>query len=219
MKIVLFDIDGTLLSTGGAGYRAIDAIFANLHGVQNITAGFSAGGMTDDLILQELFHKALARSPAPNELELIRKHYLDEFAHHYKNHARLKVFPHVVATVQALAKRADISLGLATGNYKKTAYQKIASIGLAEYFAYGGFGCDSASREELTTKAYERALKNIKTKPKAVYVVGDTTRDIDCARHIGAKVIAVATGAHSRERLANANPDFLIEDFSEFPEI
>lgn len=216
-KIFLFDIDGTLLSSGGAGYKAFNEIFKTRHNVNYVTEGFSAGGMTDDLIIRELFWRAKGRYPDLNEISEIREWYIRIFPLYYAQSQKIRIMPKAIETVTALAKQDDVSLGLATGNYKITAYEKIRKIGLDHHFTYGGFGCDSELRENLTAKALERALEQIGTTPEAVFVVGDTTRDIECARHIGAKSIAVATGSHSKDVLKQAEPDYLLTDFSEFP--
>ncbi len=217
MKVILFDIDGTLLKTGGVGYAVFDRIFADFYSVPNVTKGFSAGGKTDDIIIHELFGKIHARAPRADELQKIRGRYLELFPQYYQKADSVQILPRAVETVQALAQRPNVSLGLATGNYKQTAYAKIRKIGLADHFGYGGFGCDSAERESLTAMALTRALERLPTKPSQVYVVGDTHRDIECARHIGAQAIAVATGSNSYADLKSRNPDYLLKDLSEFP--
>lgn len=219
MQVVLFDIDGTLLTSGGAGYKAFNAIFSNLYGVTDVCKGFKAGGMTDDLIIGQLYQSALGRDATAEEVLQVRQAYIESFAGYYAQTERLRIMPLAVETVTALAQNKNISLGLATGNYKQTAYEKIKRLKIDQHFAYGGFGCDSPSREELTALALQRGKDHIGREPSAVYIVGDTTRDIECAKHIGAKVIAVATGAHAFEVLAELQPDYLIRDFSEFPDL
>ena len=178
MQVVLFDIDGTLLTSGGAGYHAFNAIFTNLYGVDDVTKGFSAGGMTDDLIIQQLFVTAIGREANPAELQQVRQAYIESFPHYYAKAERLRIMPLAVETVTALSQNQNVSLGLATGNYKQTAYEKIKRLKIDQHFAYGGFGCDSASREELTALALERGKQHIGSEPSEVYIIGDTTRDI-----------------------------------------
>ncbi len=116
MQVVLFDIDGTLLTSGGAGYQAFNAIFTNLYGVDDVTKGFKAGGMTDDLIIQQLFLTALGREANPTELLHVRNAYVDSFPHYYAKTERLRIMPLAVETVTVFSTEQKCFIG--TGHWQ-----------------------------------------------------------------------------------------------------
>lgn len=219
MKVILFDIDGTLVTAGGAGTVAFNQTFVDFYNVNNICEGLSCGGKTDDLIIIELFHKAFQTQPDPNEILKIKTRYIEYFAKSIYETPRFKILPHAKETVEHLAKQENVLLGIATGNYKEPAYHKLKRAELDHHFSFGGFACDGTDREVLTQKAHERALEKLGHNNCDIFIVGDTPRDIECAHHIGAKAIAVTTGRYSKNDLTAYKPEFLLSDLSEFPEI
>ncbi|MBI4412673.1 MAG: HAD hydrolase-like protein [Deltaproteobacteria bacterium] len=217
MHLFLFDIDGTLLLTGGAGLTAVNRTFKEVCGIDPELKFIEASGKTDPLILFELFAQVMRRRPQNGELERFREVYESSMAEELPRASHFRVLAGAAEFVELLSKRSDVMLGLATGNFEKTAWQKLKRAGLEGYFKFGGFGSDSPIRRELTRIGLERGIKHIGggIKINGVYVVGDTIHDIDCGRFIGAKTVAVASGFVSAEELKAAQPDFFFPSLVE----
>ncbi|HUH02208.1 MAG TPA: HAD family hydrolase [Kofleriaceae bacterium] len=216
--LYLFDIDGTLLLTGGAGTRAINAIFARHYAVADAMSGIQPGGKTDPLILTEIFENTLRRAPTPAELQEFLDEYVPLLAIEIAAATNFRTMPHAHECLAFLRERG-VPLGIATGNVKGAARAKLDHIGLWDSFAFGGFGCDHPERGALVACAIERARAHV-ARPVAeeeIIVVGDTIRDIEAARACGVRVIAVATGSTSRHELAAADPDAVFDTLAELP--
>lgn len=220
-KIVfLWDIDGTLLLTGGAGKSAFQKVFTELFGIQgDVWGDYGPHGKTDYAIIATLYAKLFGVSPSPGEIARIAAHYRKCFEEDLRLTPGFRLMPRAKETVEALAARPDVSLGLATGNFKEAAYLKLKLAGLDSHFGYGGFGCDATERVELTRTAYHRAVKNIGGDPLELYLVGDTVHDVSCGQAIGAKTIAVCTGGSTREELQEAGATWVLEDLTRFFDI
>ena len=221
MHLFLFDIDGTLLLTGGAGLIAVNRAFKE---VCHVTPGLKfieASGKTDPLILFELFAQVMRRRPQSGELQRFEEVYEKCMAEELPRAPHFRVLAGAAEFVELLSKRPDMVLGLATGNFEKTAWQKLKRAGLDGYFKFGGFGSDSSVRRELTRIGLERGVKHVGNRVKidGVYVVGDTTHDIDCGKFIGAKTVAVASGFVSAEELQAHHPDFFFPSLLEAGEV
>lgn len=214
----LFDIDGTLLLTGGAGSVAINSLFLERYGVVGAMNGVSAGGKTDPMILQECAREHMRRELKQEEIETILNEYIPLLVAEMAIAENFRIMPHVQQCLSFVASSQEF-VGIATGNIAAAADAKLRRAGLHEYFHFGGYGCDSAARSELVAKAIERgrALADRSLDAPDFVVVGDTVRDIVAARDCGARVVAVATGHVSREELADAKPDALWDTLAELP--
>lgn len=218
MSLVLFDIDGTLLLSGGAGVRAMTRAFASAFGVPDAFEGIAVAGHTDSFLLsQALARTKLADTPAVHER--FRAVYLpllvEEIAR--PGSGRRGVMPGVTALLTALAADRSFHPALLTGNYEEAARIKLSHFGLAGYFGWGAFGEESPDRNELGRRALARARERLvpaEACARAV-VVGDTPHDVACARAAGARAIAVATGSYSRPELDAAGADEVVADLSD----
>ena len=206
--ILLFDIDGTLLRTGGAGMQAMARAFERLYGVADAFAGIDMGGRSDSWILQS----ALAQQGLPHE-PAVRERFAQAYAEALAETLPLfdgQIMPGIPALLEALAEAAVVR-GLGTGNFRRTSLLKLRHFGLAEHFLDGGFGEDSADRREILALGVVR-LRAAAREDAAVVVIGDTTHDIAAARAIGARAVGVATGRVSVAELAGAGADVVLPD-------
>lgn len=203
--------------TGGAGLTAVNRAFKEVCGIDPELKFIEASGKTDPIILFELFAQVMRRRPQNGELARFQEVYESCMAEELRRAPRFRLLPGAAELVKLLSKRADTVLGLATGNFEKTAWQKLKRGGLDGYFKFGGFGSDSPIRRELTRIGLERGIKHIGEDAKidGVFVVGDTVHDIDCGKFIGAKTIAVAGGFVSAEELQAHQPDFFFPSLLE----
>lgn len=210
-RVVLFDIDGTLITSGGAGGRAWHEAFRLCFGVTADIHAFTEVGMTDPEVAKKTFTGTLGRTPSTDELATLVMGYVKALPEQIETSAGYRVLPGVVHLLESLAAKGAL-LGVVTGNIEGAARIKIARGGLDRYFAFGGYGSDSAHRGELTRKAIERAgiIHGHAIDPAQVFVVGDTRRDIEAAEYAGAISVAVATGEYSEEELRRAHPDHVL---------
>ncbi len=215
MKLLLFDIDGTLLLTNGAGTRAANRAFEKIYGIKNAMNQIDAAGKTDPLILKEIFLNELNRDYAQQEARALYDHYIP-FLEEETGKAEITVMPGVRQLLENLTAREDMVLGVATGNIEEGAWIKLRSAGLDKHFKFGGFGSDSHSREHLILKALDRAKDHIAhpTEFEKIFVIGDTPYDINHGRAAGALTVGVATGSYSRAQLEEHNPDHLFDDLN-----
>lgn len=202
--LYLFDIDGTLLHAAGSGRAAFDAVMTDLHGVANASEGIRYGGKTDHAIIDEIFAARLGRTSTLAERDAFIDAYIPKL-HELLVTKGVEVLAGVVDTLRYLQQQ-PVRLGVATGNVRRGADAKLGAAGLAAWFDVGGYGCDSIVRAELVAKAIERGRAGREV--REVVVVGDTIHDISAARACGATVVAVATGADSKEALAHADAVF-----------
>lgn len=211
MICTLFDLDGTLVSTGGAGIRALDKSVHLTHGVVNASRGVKAAGKTDPAIIREIFRKRFGRDCTKNEMSFVQKNYLRYLRFECEHSPDYKVFDGVTELLVAL-RRSGILMGLGTGNIQEGARIKLKRARLNRFFPFGGFGSDHEDRIRLLkialTKARRFSRRNIK--PEEVFVVGDTVRDIRAARAAGFKVIAVGTGSTAESVLRKCKPDLYL---------
>jgi phosphoglycolate phosphatase-like HAD superfamily hydrolase len=221
-RLLLFDIDGTLLLTGGAGKRAMERAFLDLFGVTDALAGVSMAGRTDRW-LAELALTRHGLESSREHLEAFRSRYLRELhtSIHEPGRGHRGLLPGVEALLDRLAVRDAWHLALLTGNYRDGARIKLSHFGVWDRFAWGAFGDDHAERGALARAAVDAAPSQGVTLADARHavVVGDTPFDIACARAASASVIAVATGHHTREELAACEPDLLLDDLTDIDAI
>lgn len=213
--VLLFDIDGTLLLSGGCGKIALNRIFKELYGENDIWDNLKPDGKTDVAIIRECYQRRFKREPDAIEIHQLKQAYLRENAIELKRATRFRLMPHVPETLAKLATYDHIVMGLATGNFKASGLDKLARGGIDHYFRFGGFACDSEDRLTLTRKALERAREYLGGPPKDLYIIGDTVHDIRCGKAIGAKTVAVCTGSTTRETLEAERPDQILATLAE----
>jgi len=215
MLTFLFDIDGTLLDTRGAGRAAFEAVLAAEFGVQQMAADVPYAGRTDRAIVADLFscHGIDATPAAWDRFVAAYPQRLRETLSRYHG----SVLPGVTQLIDHLHRRENLLLGLLTGNLRSGADLKLAHYGLADFFAFGGFGDHHTSRDDVARAALVAAerLQDGAADGHQVVVVGDTPHDVGCGKVIGAQTIAVATGSSTLETLAETAPDLLLNDLSD----
>jgi phosphoglycolate phosphatase-like HAD superfamily hydrolase len=214
-RLLLWDIDGTLISTGAAGQRAIVLATAQQFGGSGDLDGVEIAGRTDTSIT----HQILAKYGEPiteESMGSFLKLYLELLAHELPL-SQGRVMPGVLELLQRAESGPDTILGLLTGNLRHGAQLKLEHYQLWHFFAFGAFADDHHDRNELGAFALTRAHEGTGEKflPAQVDVIGDTGHDIACGKAFGARTIAVATGSWPRARLAEYAPDFLFDDLSD----
>jgi phosphoglycolate phosphatase-like HAD superfamily hydrolase len=215
MVICLFDIDGTLLSSGGAGKAAMETALTEEFGLGALQGRVSYSGRTDRAIGLDLFRlHGIEASPA--NWRRFLDAYLGLLPSCLAAH-RGQVLPGIAALLEHLAGRDHFAVGLLTGNLREGARLKLGHYGLYHHFAFGGFGDHHLDRDDVARDALAAACEHLDgtVRPERVWVIGDTPLDVRCARAIGARAAAVATGWHSHEELAAAEPDLLLTDLSD----
>jgi phosphoglycolate phosphatase-like HAD superfamily hydrolase len=217
-KLVLFDIDGTLVLTGGAGLRAMNRACEDLVGHAEALAGIPVAGRTDRIILADVARQ-IQRELDEDLLVTLRDRYVahlaEEIAH--RGHGTKAVLPGIRELLDALSARDDVFLGLVTGNFEAGAKIKLEHFDLWRYFRCGAYADDAADRNALVPFAVERARACGLTPLDAghVLVVGDTPHDVACARVVGAVAVGVATGGCSADELRASGADVVFEDLAE----
>lgn len=208
--VVLFDIDGTLLTCGGAGRLSMQRAFGDVVGRTDVL-DFPFGGMTDRAIARAGLTLA-GRSADDEAIDLLLASYLGHLEHEVPRAERYRILDGVLGVLDLLEPHARVAVGLGTGNVEAGARIKLARAALWHRFAFGGFGSDSEDRAELLACGARRGATRLGVAAEArVIVIGDTPRDVAAARAIGAEVIAVATGSYTSEQLVPHAPDLLVE--------
>ncbi|WP_162660494.1 HAD family hydrolase [Tuwongella immobilis] len=219
MSILLFDIDGTLIRTSGAGKSAMEAALAGVFAVTELRDEVSYSGRTDPAIGLDLL-RVHGIDPTDAHNDLLHSAYLQHLPTSLERFGGT-VLPGIREVMGLLHGHPDVRLGLLTGNSYHGAQAKLMHFGLWHYFRFGGFGDGRHDRDDVARDALAAAQQylNGPVDPETVYVIGDTPLDIRCARAIGAKAVAVATGWHPRSELAEHQPDWLFDDFSQASEL
>jgi phosphoglycolate phosphatase len=213
---VLFDIDGTLITTGGAGAVAWRLAFEELYGVPADIGKYSDAGMTDPEVGRLTFTSVIGHDPSARELGQLMAVRLEHLPRAVADSTGFRVLAGVKPLLERLSDK-DYLLGLTTGGTEAAARFKLARAGLNRYFPFGGFGSDSTDRTELTKRAIERAaaLTGGSVVPRRYLVVGDTPLDIAAARGAGAVSVGVASGHFTAEQLAEAGADHVLNSLEE----
>jgi phosphoglycolate phosphatase len=213
MQIILFDIDGTLINTGGAGRDALHTALAMEFAVSD-PHHVNLSGRTDRGICRELFDAHAIEHTLEN-WKRFQQAYLVGLQQHLTSRQGF-VLPGVRELVAQLESTPRVALGLLTGNVREGARRKLAHYALADHFTFGGFGDSHHERDDVAREALAAACAHCGANVcgDQVWVIGDTPLDIRCARAIGAKVVAVATGAHTVGELQSHAPDLAVEDLS-----
>lgn len=215
MKLLLFDIDGTLLSASGAATKAADMAFEKFYSVKNVMTGIRSDGKTDPLILKEMFNNGLNRDYFEHEADLVFNEYLHLLNTELSNGSKIILMPGIDLLLNILSARDDILLGVATGNIEQGAWIKLRHGGLNRFFDFGGFGSDSHNRELLIRKAMERSQDFYGGNITEVFVIGDTPFDIIHGRAAGAITVGVSTGHYTYGQLSEYSPDYLFHDLTD----
>ncbi len=221
-KLILFDVDGTLVDTAGAGRRAVETAFAEVHhlsGIADAAPDVRFAGMTDPAIFGALAKSAgIDRQTYADRLEALLATYLRALEIEMRRRdSRRRVLPGVARLLRALDARPDVFLGLVTGNLEPGARIKLGAFGLNPYFPDGGFGSDHADRGEVARLAREKLSRRhgIDFAPERIAVIGDTEHDVACARVNGFRAVAVHSGWVGRDVLRAADPDALFDDLAD----
>jgi phosphoglycolate phosphatase len=227
-KLILFDIDGTLIVSGGAGARAMTRAFEDTWGLSDALRHVDVAGRTDNIILEDALRATgiVAEGEPLDRFKRVYCGYLrDELlsgngASHGNStgNGRPKcVLPGILPLLDALSARPDVSLALLTGNFPESAEIKLRHFDLWGYFEWGVYGNEATDRHDLLPIAIQRHLDRGASSidPADVVIVGDTPHDISCAHRGGAKAIAVATGNFTLDALSDCRPDVLCRDLTD----
>jgi phosphoglycolate phosphatase-like HAD superfamily hydrolase len=218
MKLILFDIDGTLVLTGGAGLRAMNRACADLVGHDAALTGIQLAGRTDWIILHDTLRQH-GHALDDSLLTTLRERYVTHLGEEIdaRGTGVKAVMPGIRELLDALAVRHDVALGLLTGNFIEGARIKLEHFDLWKYFPCGAFGGDAADRNALVPVAIRRAREGgiADVTPAEVLVVGDTPHDIACALAVNATPIGVATGGYSVEQLKASGGEIVFKDLSD----
>ena len=211
IRAVLFDIDGTLLVTGGAGGAAWQRAFEELHGVEANVADHTDAGMTDPEIVRIVFREAVGREGSPEERAKAIGCYLKHLPATVAESDGYRVMPGVENLLDRLIDQG-LLCGLVTGNIEAAAHIKLARANLNRFFGFGGYGSDAADRTELTRAALGRGelVSGGVLRDTACVAVGDTPRDVIAGHGAGIRVVGVATGAYAVEQLREAGADWAL---------
>ena len=219
IETVLFDIDGTLLVTGGAGAVAWQRAFHELYGIDADIEEHTHAGMTDPEIAAIVFREVIGRDGSEAELAKAIAGYLSHLEDAVEESSGYRVMPGIEELLPRLVERG-VLLGIVTGNIESAAQIKLARADLHRFFAFGGYGSDSRDRTELTRKALERGggVAGSPLDLAAATAIGDTPRDVKAGHGAGIRVAGVATGVYSVEELAQAGADWALADVTaDFP--
>jgi phosphoglycolate phosphatase len=213
---VLFDIDGTLIDSGGAGAESWRRAFQELYGIPADIGQFSDAGMTDPEVGRRTFAAVMGHEPSAQELARVmaaRQHHLPDAVAESKGY---RVLPGVTETLRRLTRDGYL-VGLTTGGTEAAAHIKLARGDLNRYFSFGGYGSDSPDRAELTRCGLQRAgrVLGASVDPHRALVVGDTPLDIDAAHAASAIGVGVATGHYDVEQLREAGADAVLRTLEE----
>ncbi len=217
-RLILFDIDGTLLSAAGAAGPPFRAALEAVYGTAGPIDGYSFAGRTDPQIARELLELAgVEARQVDAQIHRVWELYLEGLRRSLEA-ARIQVLPGVPPLLDALEAEPSAILGLLTGNVREGARLKLDAAGLQfDRFLVGAFGSDHADRPELPAVAIRRAEERFghRFAGKSVVIIGDTPRDIACGEHLGVRTVAVATGNYSSAELAACGPDHVFESLED----
>jgi phosphoglycolate phosphatase-like HAD superfamily hydrolase len=215
MLTLLFDIDGTLIRTHGAGKAAMEGALRTAFGVTHINDTVPYSGRTDRAIGRDLL-TVHGLEPSPENVHTLTETYLNLLPAELDRLGG-EVCRGVQAVIEATHRRPDVLLGLLTGNVRRGAATKLGHFRLWDFFPVGGFGDEHFDRDDVARSAVRSAEGHLgrAVDPNSVWVIGDTPLDISCARAVGAKVAAVATGWHAHDELAAHNADLLLHDLGD----
>ena len=211
MKLLLFDIDGTLVHANGSGRVAIEQALADVFGQPISTEGVAFSGRTDPGIMRDIL-EANGIVPSASNVQRAIDAYKTVVLEQ-GNPGDVTLIPGVPPLLDGLAGRSDVTLGLLTGNIRETAFWKLEAVGMDRHFSFGAFGCDDGDRGKLPPVAVRRAQQHTGRTfvGSDVVIIGDTPHDIQCGRGIGAFSVGVCTGSYERSALESHRPNVLFD--------
>ncbi|NMW20079.1 MAG: HAD hydrolase-like protein [Chlorobiaceae bacterium] len=218
-KLVLFDIDGTLLTVNSINRRILADALKEVYGTEGSTSTHNFAGKMDSVIIYEVLQSVgVSDSVIAEKFDKAKQTYIEMF----RLHARLSdiiLMDGIRNLLDELSAHSEVMLGLLTGNFEASGRQKLLLPEINHYFPFGAFADDAGSRNELPPVAVEKAyqLTGRRFSENDIIIIGDTEHDIACARVLNAKSIAVATGTYSAEELKKHNPHVLYENLTETP--
>lgn len=215
-QAILFDVDGLLIETGGAGTRSWRRAFADLYGIPADIGEFTEAGMTDPVVGALTFRAVVGHDPSTEELARVVSRYLMRLPEEVARSSGYRVLAGVEEQLLRLC-RGGFLLGITTGALETAAHSKLKRADLSRFFAFGGYGSDAADRGELTRKAIDRGgvISGSPLDPRRVLVVGDTPRDIVAAHAADAVGVGVASGKYSEEELLDAGAEYVLGSLEE----
>src|SRR6266852_8744054 len=215
--VLLFDVDGTLVTTGGAGRRALERAFEHLHSHRDACT-FPLDGMTDRAIVRAGL-KAIGLQPDDALIDQVLTGYIQILEEEVAkvDAAQYRLHIGIASALDAAGARPEIAIGLGTGNIKEGARVKLTRVGIYQRFSFGGFGCDHEDRAEILRVGARRGAERLGMLPEncRVVIVGDTPKDVAAATNLGAESLGVATGRFSTSDLKAAGATFAFADLSE----
>lgn len=220
-RLLLFDIDGTLVDTGGAGREALRRALESVFGETGPIDSFDFHGKTDPAIVHGLMREAgRGEEEIESRLDRLWDTYLDALPRELadrKREGRVSPYLGVLDLLESVAADSRFALALVTGNVAAGAWHKLDAAELGHHFEFGAFGSDSPRREDLPPLALRRAARQLGREyaPSEAVVIGDTPEDVRCARASGIRAVTVATGRHGTEELAGHGPDHVFADLSD----
>lgn len=219
-RLVLFDIDETMIHSSGAGRKALERTLIEVFGRQISFDGHSLSGKTDPQIIDEVLH-AHGMSDEMVHLERIFEVYIPYLEEEVRQAEELRMHPGVVELLDALQGKERVYVGLLTGNIERGARVKLKPFDLNRYFDFGAFGCDSADRMELPAVAHKRAHKRFgaEIRNDQIVIIGDARNDVLCAKGYGARSLAVCTGKTTKETLEALQPDFIFDSLKDTEQV
>jgi phosphoglycolate phosphatase len=214
-KLVLFDIDQTILHSGGAGEKSLTLALRDRFGRDETLENIEIAGKTDVWIAHRIF-EAHGIEPLPENVNGFLNGYLEHLKTELGRHDG-RLLPGFPAILHAMAGLPNVAIGLLTGNLRRGAEIKLGYYGVLDHFSFGAFADDSHERNLLGPFARKRAGEAYGTdfQPADIYIIGDTPHDIACAKAIHAHGVGVATGRYSRAALESAGADFVFDDLSD----
>ena len=218
-RLLLFDIDGTLVNTGGAGVESLKRTVHNRFGTRDDLHDIEIAGKTDRAIIRDILCKYQIE-PREENIASFAEDYIDGLPLSLSR-SRGRVLPGIEHLLERLKPHRHIVLALLTGNLQQGARLKLQHYGLWDFFEFGAFADDHHDRNQLGAFAKERAQRRHGHDFDAadIDVIGDTNHDIACGKAFGARTVAVATGSWPRERLQACAPDFLFDDLADTGEV
>lgn len=222
MNLILFDIDGTLVTSDGAGHRAADRAFKELYGAGSVPLEMKLHGRTDPDIFTEVASATFGRPPTDDELQTLFSHYMRCFSEDLAARNTLRALPGAQELCTLLHRFPEHILGLETGNLEPVAWWKLGAAGLENYFTFGGFSTDHPVRDEIVRIAIARGKLLIEARGETlehVFVIGDALQDVRAAHASGAISIAVTTGITSAEEFLPAEPRLIIDSLAPTKEL